>query len=112
MSEQRKPAVPAENVAAVSPRGSADAQLSVRDRSILDFERNWKRHAEAKEDAIQSEFGLTFARYYQVLNRIIDSPAALAHDPMLVKRLQRMRETRSSARTLMPHPSDDTSRPL
>jgi len=85
----------------------SDSVLSKRDRSILDFERDWKRHAEAKEDAVHAEFGLTAARYYQVLNAVIDLPAALAYDPMLVKRLQRMRHTRTSARTLRPHRTED-----
>ncbi len=91
------------------PTRVVDAVLSERDRSILDFERDWKRHAEAKEDAVHTEFGLTAARYYQVLNTVIDLPAALVYDPMLVKRLQRMRQARTNARTLRPHRSEDPS---
>lgn len=74
--------------------------LADRDRRILDFERDWTRHAGAKEDAVRAEFGLSAARYYQVLNAVIDSPAAIVYDPMLVRRLQRMREARMSARIL------------
>jgi len=72
--------------------------LPERDERILDFERQWWRHAGAKEDAIRSQFGLSTARYYQVLNAVIDSPAAVRHDPMLVRRLQRARELRTQAR--------------
>ena len=72
--------------------------LTDRDRSILSFERRWFTHAGAKEQAIRSEFGLSSARYYQLLGILIDSSLALAHDPMLVKRLQRMRAARAQAR--------------
>jgi hypothetical protein len=73
-------------------------ELSDRDRGILDFERRWFARTGAKEQAIRSEFGLSAARYYQLLGVLIDSPPALVHDPMLVKRLQRMRDARSRAR--------------
>jgi hypothetical protein len=72
--------------------------LTERDIAILDFERQWWRHAGAKEQAIRDEFGLSAARYYQVLAALIDRPAALVHDPMLVKRLQRLRDARVAAR--------------
>lgn len=74
------------------------AALPERDQRVLDFERQWWRHAGAKEQAIREEFGLSAARYYQVLGTVIDSPAALVYDPMLVKRLQRMRDARVAAR--------------
>jgi hypothetical protein len=73
--------------------------LSERDARILAFERSWWRHAGAKEQAIRKDFGLSSARYYQLLGALIDSPAALAHDPMLIKRLQRVREARQAARS-------------
>lgn len=69
-----------------------------RDRAILDFEREWWQHPGAKEDAIRQTFGLSPARYYQVLGRLMDSEAALAYDPMLVKRLQRVRDDRRISR--------------
>ena len=73
--------------------------LSGRDAAILAFERQWWRHAGAKEQAIREEFGLSAARYYQLLSALIDRPEALQHDPMLVKRLRRMRSTRQRARS-------------
>jgi hypothetical protein len=76
-----------------------ESGLSERDRRILDFERDWTRHVGAREDAVRTEFGLSAARYYQVLNAVIDSPAAIVYDPMLVRRLQRMRDARMRART-------------
>lgn len=73
--------------------------LSDRDRRILEFERRWWRHAGAKEEAIREEFGLPAARYYQLLNAVMDVPGALRFDPMLVKRLQRARSERAQARS-------------
>ncbi|MFD3447017.1 DUF3263 domain-containing protein [Microbacteriaceae bacterium 4G12] len=72
--------------------------LGDRDLRVLAFERQWWRHAGAKEQAIREDFGLSSARYYQILGALIDSPAALAHDPMLVKRLQRVRDSRAATR--------------
>jgi len=73
--------------------------LGERDREILAFERQWWKYSGAKEQAVRELFDMSATRYYQVLNALIDSPAALAHDPMLVKRLRRMRSTRQRART-------------
>jgi hypothetical protein len=69
-----------------------------RELAILDFERRSWRHSGAKEEAIRDVFGLSAARYYQMLNAVIDSPDALRHDPMLIKRLQRARDARAHAR--------------
>ena len=80
--------------------GEQDAhELSTRDREILAFERQWWKYAGAKEQAVRELFDMSATRYYQVLNTLIDSPAALAFDPMLVKRLRRMRATRQRARS-------------
>jgi len=73
--------------------------LTRRDAEILAFERQWWKYAGAKEQAVRELFDLSPTRYYQLLNALIDSPAALAHDPMLVKRLRRMRASRQRARS-------------
>lgn len=78
--------------------GEPDSGLPERERRILDFERQWWRHAGAKEEAIRSQFSLSAARYYQLLNAVIDTPDAVRYDPMLVKRLQRARDARTQAR--------------
>ncbi|MFC8193431.1 DUF3263 domain-containing protein [Cellulomonas sp. NPDC057328] len=77
----------------------AASSLSERDQAVLAFERQWWKYAGAKEQAIRELFDMSATRYYQVLNALIDDPAALAHDPMLVKRLRRMRSSRQRART-------------
>ena len=73
--------------------------LDERDRAILDFERQWWKYAGAKEQAVRDLFGMSATRYYQVLNALIDRPDALVHDPMLVKRLRRLRASRQRARS-------------
>ena len=78
---------------------SAGASLSDRDRRILEFERQWWKYAGAKEQAIRDLFDMSGTRYYQLLNGLIDTPEALAFDPMLVKRLRRMRAARQRARS-------------
>ena len=82
-------------------------RLSARDIAILAFERTWWKHAGAKELAIRDEFGLSAARYYQLLGALIDSPSALAHDPMLIKRLHRVRDARTAARSVRLTSLDD-----
>jgi hypothetical protein len=73
--------------------------LTRRDREILAFERQWWKYAGAKEQAIRELFDMSATRYYQVLNALIDNPAALAADPMLVKRLRRLRASRQRQRS-------------
>jgi hypothetical protein len=72
--------------------------LSERELQILAFESRWWKHAGAKEQAIRDEFDLSATRYYQLLNALLDNPAALAHDPVLVGRLRRIRSTRARTR--------------
>ncbi|MDD7811794.1 DUF3263 domain-containing protein [Mycobacterium sp. CSUR Q5927] len=72
--------------------------LSRREHDILSFERDWWKYAGAKEEAIKERFALSATRYYQVLNALVDRPEALAADPMLVKRLRRLRSSRQKAR--------------
>ena len=75
------------------------AELSARDADILSFERQWWKFAGAKEQAIRDKFQMSATRYYQVLNALIDKPEALAQDPLLVKRLRRLRATRQRNRS-------------
>jgi hypothetical protein len=79
--------------------GSDSGGLNRRDREILAFERQWWKYAGAKEQAIRELFDMSSTRYYQVLNGLIDTPEALAADPMLVKRLRRLRASRQRQRS-------------
>jgi hypothetical protein len=74
-------------------------ELTDRDREILEFERHWWKHVGAKESTIREKFDISSVRYYQVLNWLIDQPAALEADPMLVRRLLRLRQERQAQRS-------------
>jgi hypothetical protein len=80
------------------PATGAASELDVRSREILDFERSWWRSAGAKEQAIRDRFDLSTTRYYELLNALLDDVDALAYDPMLVRRLRRMRAARQRER--------------
>ncbi len=82
-----------------SSASGSPGELTRRDREILAFERQWWRYAGAKEQAIRDLFDMSGTRYYQVLNALIDRPEALIADPMLVKRLRRLRTTRQRQRS-------------
>ena len=73
--------------------------LSERDQEILSFERQWWKFAGAKEQAIRDRFDMSSTRYYQVLNALIDRPEALQSDPLLVRRLRRLRAARQRQRS-------------
>ena len=85
--------------ATITPMPSEPGALGEREQSILAFERQWWKYAGAKEQAIRELFDMSATRYYQVLNALIDRPEALAYDPMLVKRLRRLRASRQRARS-------------
>jgi hypothetical protein len=73
-------------------------ELGQRDTEILDFERSWWKHAGAKDRAIRDRFDMSATRYYQILNDLLEKPAAMEHDPILVKRLKRLRVYRQRQR--------------
>ena len=75
-----------------------DLQLDERTRAILDFERSWWKDPGTKERRIRERFGISVTRYHQLLMRAIDVPDALRYDPMLVRRLRRLREARRRRR--------------
>lgn len=73
-------------------------RLDERERALLDFERDWPAHAGRKAAAIRERFGITSARYYQLLNAVLDDPVSTEYDPLTVKRLRRRREERGRQR--------------
>jgi len=73
-------------------------ELDDREKAVLDFERSWWKHAGVKEQAIKDRFEMSATRYYQLLNELLEKPAALAYDPILVKRLKRLRVYRQRQR--------------
>lgn len=68
--------------------------LTRKEQAMLAFERQWWKFAGSKDIAIKESFEVSPTRYYQILNALIDNPAALEHDPLLIKRLRRIRAQR------------------
>jgi hypothetical protein len=79
---------------ALAPEGEPGNGLTDRERAILAFERQWWKYAGAKEQAVREIFGISPTRYYQLVNDLIEKQEALMADPLLVKRLRRLRTGR------------------
>jgi len=77
----------------------ANAGLTEFEVKMLEFERAWWRHAGVKESSIKELFNLTPPAYYQLLNNLIDREAAVMAEPILVKRLRRLRDSRTQSRS-------------
>jgi hypothetical protein len=75
-----------------------NTQLTSRDIEILDFERSWWKHAGVKEQAIRERFNVSATSYYNLLGELLENPAAMEYDTILVKRLRRLRMYRQRQR--------------
>lgn len=78
---------------------SGDTPLTDRQRDLLDFERTWWQYDEPRDELIRSRFGCGPDAYYAELDRVLEHPGAMAHDPLVVRRFQRRRARRR--RTLL-----------
>jgi hypothetical protein len=86
---------------AIDPRRDQDRtpmELSTREREVLDFERSCWQRSGPKETAIREHLRMSSTRYYELLNELLDEPAALSYDPLTVKRARRLRDDRRRAR--------------
>lgn len=73
--------------------------LTTTEKQILALEEGWYKYAGAKDAQITEILHMSPTRYYQILNELIDRPEALAWSPLVVKRLQRLREARRQQRS-------------
>ncbi|WP_327704362.1 DUF3263 domain-containing protein [Streptomyces decoyicus] len=78
--------------------GESSSGLSARDEAVLAVERRSWPGPGPKERAIREQLGISPTRYYQLLNALLDDPRALAHDPVTVNRLRRVRDARRARR--------------
>jgi uncharacterized protein DUF3263 len=85
-------------VMAHAARQAVAVALSDHELAVLDFERSWWTEDGVKDVLIEQRLELTSARYYQLLNELLDRADALEHDPLLVKRLRRLRDRKRRAR--------------
>lgn len=75
-----------------------DEKWSYKDLArVLDFEA-LHISQDRRADIINRNFKVSPARYYQALNRLIDTPEALAYDALLVTRLRNARDLRREER--------------
>lgn len=81
----------------ISPAGHP--ALSERDQLVLEVEQHWYRYGATKDEAIRTQLRMSATDYHQVLGALMDSEAALAHNPVLVQRLRRLRASRQLKRT-------------
>ncbi|MFJ6697121.1 DUF3263 domain-containing protein [Streptomyces sp. NPDC091272] len=74
------------------PASDPGPGLSERELAVLAVERQGWAAPGAKERAVREQLGVSPTRYYQLLNALLDDERALAHDPVTVNRLRRVRE--------------------
>lgn len=72
--------------------------LTERDCAIIEFERSWWSEDASKESLIRDRFELSTTRYYELLGELVDSDEAYSYDPLLIRRLRRLRDRRRRAR--------------
>ncbi|OZE35674.1 MULTISPECIES: DUF3263 domain-containing protein [unclassified Rhodococcus (in: high G+C Gram-positive bacteria)] len=72
--------------------------MTPQQEEILKFEKRWYTAPGNKEADIRDQLDLSAVRYYQLLNALLDDPDALKADPVLVKRLRRIRDSRATLR--------------
>lgn len=78
---------------------TASGPLTDREVAMLELERTWWKYAGAKEQLIRERFEISATRYYQLVNALLERPEAMEFDPMLVKRLRRLRADRARSRS-------------
>ena len=74
-----------------------DGDLTDRERRVLELERAWWKYAATKDEAVRDQVGMRLSDYHPFLNALLDRPEALSYDPLLVKRLRRLRAARRGA---------------
>jgi hypothetical protein len=72
--------------------------ISERHQAMLEFERMFWTFDEPKELVIRARFQCSADDYYAELNELLEQPEAIAHDPLVVRRLQRQRIRRRRER--------------
>ena len=63
-------------------------------QAILDFETQWWLRLGDKDTAIREMLGLEPGRYYELLDLLLDEPAAMMQAPATISRHRRLRDLR------------------
>ncbi|MGJ7908286.1 DUF3263 domain-containing protein [Actinopolyspora sp. H202] len=103
---ERVPPQPGEPAEETEPGADSSAtELTDRERELLAFERQWWKAVASKERAVRELFALEPHEYYRVIAKLLDKPAAMRAEPMLIKRLRRQRANgRLGTSTAPPEP--------
>lgn len=72
--------------------------LTDRQYAILEFERTWWTMDGEKDLLVRRRLACAPDTYYEELNQVLEDPAALEADPLVVRRLMRLRDRRLRAR--------------
>lgn len=73
--------------------------LTPEETAMLQFAKLRWTYQGTKEDTIRTQFGCSPSIFYARLNRLLDNPAALAAEPVLVRALTRLRDARRHQRS-------------
>lgn len=79
-------------------RQAGRVALTERQQAMLDLERTAWTLDDSKEQLIRERFACTLETYYGDLNELLELPEAMEYDPMVVRRLRRLRDRRRRAR--------------
>lgn len=90
------------NATTLAERAAARAELEPRVQLMLDLERHWWKFDSDKEAAVRSQLGISLVDFQRSVNQLLDDPAVLAADPVLVRRLMRQRASRIARPTRAP----------
>ena len=82
----------------LAPAANLSGMLCERSAAMLDFERAWWNNDEPRDQVIRARFQCSPEEYHAELTTVLDDPAALEHDPLVVRRLKRLRLRARKAR--------------
>ncbi|UYL87875.1 helix-turn-helix DNA binding domain protein [Gordonia phage Malisha] len=66
------------------------------EKRMLDLAGERWNYAGSLEQTVRDEFGISLTRYFQIVNRLLDTQEALRYSPQVVNRLRRLRTRRTS----------------
>ena len=72
--------------------------LTERQRAIIEFERTWWSLDDERDVLIRRRFACEPGAYNDELNQVLQDPEALAVDPLVVRRLLRLRDRKRRTR--------------
>ncbi|MFT4864715.1 MAG: hypothetical protein ACI9CV_001293 [Ilumatobacter sp.] len=72
--------------------------LSERHAAMLDFERSWWTNDDPRDQVVRARFQCSPEEYDAEIAVVLENPDAAEHDPLVVRRLKRLRLRARKAR--------------